>query len=198
MNYYEILGIQPDATPEEIKKAYRTKSKECHPDVVEDGHAAPHEDQSKLNAAYNILSDPIERKYYDENGNQEMSGNIATQVDAFLSGFVMDQIMENCDIERFEHTDIVELSKDVVEEQVHLQANNLENHKTQLDKINEFLKRVEFTDDGNQLKRLYEDKATMIQNDVNTIEAQINFLDVVLTKIECMSYTTKTNENEII
>ena len=61
-DHYKTLGIPSDATPEEIKKAYRDLSKENHPDTNDsDGRL-----QSELNEAYETLSDPIKRKQYDE------------------------------------------------------------------------------------------------------------------------------------
>lgn len=63
-NYYEILGIQPTATPEEIRKAYREKMKENHPDIHQDSDT--YTERAKLiNEAYSTLKDPEKRKQYD-------------------------------------------------------------------------------------------------------------------------------------
>jgi len=61
---YRVLGIAPDASPEEIKKSYRRKAREMHPDLDPDNPWA--EDAFKeLSAAYQILSDPVRRAQYD-------------------------------------------------------------------------------------------------------------------------------------
>lgn len=65
--YYDVLGVSKDASADEIKKAFRRKARECHPDVS-DAHDA--EDQfKKLNEAYDVLSDPAKREQYDRFGS---------------------------------------------------------------------------------------------------------------------------------
>ena len=63
---YEILGVSKDASDAEIKKAFRRRARELHPDV---NKAADAEDQFKeLNEAYDVLSDPNQRAQYDRFG----------------------------------------------------------------------------------------------------------------------------------
>lgn len=63
---YEILGVSKDASESEIKKAFRRRARELHPDV---NKAADAEDQFKeLNEAYDVLSDPNKRTQYDRFG----------------------------------------------------------------------------------------------------------------------------------
>jgi molecular chaperone DnaJ len=62
-DHYEVLGVDRNATPEEIKKAYRRLARELHPDVNPSPDAA---EQFKLvTHAYDVLSDPDERQQYD-------------------------------------------------------------------------------------------------------------------------------------
>lgn len=63
---YEILGVSKDASESEIKKAFRRRARELHPDVNKADDA---EDQFKeLNEAYDVLSDPNKRAQYDRFG----------------------------------------------------------------------------------------------------------------------------------
>jgi len=72
-DYYEILEISKDASPEEIKKAYRKMAIKYHPDKNPDNPEA--EDKFKEAAeAYEILSNQEKRQRYDQYGHQGVSG----------------------------------------------------------------------------------------------------------------------------
>ena len=62
-DHYEVLGVSRDATPEEIKKAYRKLARELHPDVNPSDDAA--ERFKSVTHAYDVLSDPDQRERYD-------------------------------------------------------------------------------------------------------------------------------------
>ncbi len=64
-NYYELLGIDPNAGPQEVRQAYLEKIKEWHPDNNPERVAEAEEMAKVLNQAYQILGDPDGRKKYD-------------------------------------------------------------------------------------------------------------------------------------
>lgn len=69
---YETLEVSENATPEEIKKAYRKLARKYHPDVNKDPKA---EDKFKeINAAYEVLSDPEKKQQYDHHGDSMFGG----------------------------------------------------------------------------------------------------------------------------
>jgi molecular chaperone DnaJ len=72
-DYYEILGISKGATAAEIKKAYRKKAIEYHPDK-NPGDAKAEEMFKKAAEAYEVLSDPDKRARYDQYGHQAFEG----------------------------------------------------------------------------------------------------------------------------
>ncbi|MCL1869187.1 MAG: molecular chaperone DnaJ [Promicromonosporaceae bacterium] len=61
-DYYEILGVARDATPEQIKKAYRRLARELHPDVAGEAGEEKFKDVAR---AYEVLSNPEKRQQYD-------------------------------------------------------------------------------------------------------------------------------------
>ncbi|CAR28210.1 hypothetical protein ZYGR_0N07020 [Zygosaccharomyces rouxii] len=68
--YYDRLGISPTATPTEIKKAYRRKAMETHPDKHPDDPEAENKFQA-VGEAYQVLSDESLRARYDEYGKDD-------------------------------------------------------------------------------------------------------------------------------
>ena len=71
-DYYEILGVPKDASPEDLKQAFRRLARQYHPDVSEEPQAE--ERFKEINEAYAVLSDEQKRSAYDRFGHAGVQG----------------------------------------------------------------------------------------------------------------------------
>lgn len=71
-DYYEILGVDRGASPDDLRRAYRRLAKQYHPDVNKDPEAEEH--FKEINEAYGVLSDEERRRTYDRYGHEGLKG----------------------------------------------------------------------------------------------------------------------------
>ncbi|MBO1768415.1 molecular chaperone DnaJ [Allobranchiibius sp. GilTou38] len=87
-DYYSVLGVSRDASPEEIKRAYRRLARKLHPDVNPGDEAS--EEFKAVSQAYDVLSDPTKKSSYDM-GQDPYGGQGAA---GFGQGFSFSDIMD--------------------------------------------------------------------------------------------------------
>ncbi len=77
-DYYDVLGIPKDASPEDIKKAYRRLAMKYHPDMNKDSPKEAEEKFKEVSEAYEVLADPDKRARYDQFGIEGVQGTFRT------------------------------------------------------------------------------------------------------------------------
>ena len=92
-DYYQILGVNRNVTPEELKKAYRKLAQKYHPDKAKGNKQEAEAQFKKISEAYAVLSNPEKRKEYDEFGSQAFRAKFS-QEDIFR-GFDFTDIFDN-------------------------------------------------------------------------------------------------------
>ncbi len=87
-SHYDVLGIRPQAQQEEVRSAYRQLARENHPDLSDSPES--HEKMAQINAAFEVLSDPVRRMEYDASLGHSSSGEAYLDDDSSRAGGFVD------------------------------------------------------------------------------------------------------------
>ncbi len=90
-NLYDILNVKETATKDDIKKAYRKRARETHPDH----NKGKEEEFIKVSKAYLVLADDVKRVKYDQTGQEDFRDNTAEKAMSMLGQMFTDIISNN-------------------------------------------------------------------------------------------------------
>jgi DnaJ-class molecular chaperone len=174
---YDTLGVDKNSSPEDIKKAYREKSKSAHPD-----RGGSNEEQANLNKAYTLLIDVEKRARYDQTGNdneipfENKFNQFITQVFMQLSG--------EMDID---HENLIDAIKSEMYKGVMNLEANIENNEKLKNKFERIQRRMKSK--GNQsLLHLVAGQIEIFKNTIENCKVEIDFIKQCKAVMEEYSY----------
>jgi curved DNA-binding protein CbpA len=146
ISLYEILGVEPDATDEEIKAAYRKKAQETHPDMPEGSAEAFNE----VNRAYRLLTNKLTRLKYDQTGEDSDTKVDNTRQEAIKElQRVMLQVLADSDDDIF-FMDLPSHVLEIFNLNIQKSRNAIVDHKNSIRRLRRYKKRFHYkaTDDN--------------------------------------------------
>jgi curved DNA-binding protein CbpA len=193
MTLYEILGVKPDASQDEIKKAFRIKAMKTHPDRPE----GDEELFKRVQRAYDVLSDPEKRKRYDETGDDGSSNanSFEEQVRielVSLAAVVMHSIDEVSE-------DLLVCMQQEISRRREQNTVNIQSVKAQLKKIEKVLKRLSHKDGSSSpiamMMEGYKDKFTQ---SVHQYEHAFKLLSAMEKELKGYAYEAPESKPVIV
>lgn len=178
-SYYEILGVNISSSPGDIKKAFKLKASQYHPDKK------PHGDTEKfqiINRAYTVLSDEKLRKEYNQNGYKDRADNPFSQVDELITKLIL-KAMESHGFKRRNYLEIVSQNLKALcsEAEVHIRKCEKE-----ISDYEYFKKHLEV---NSCLDRVLSDKCKQATEQVDLAKDSIELFKTAIKLVDKMEYT---------
>ena len=187
---YHILGIKRTASSAQIRKAYRKLAAKFHPDanpgddsVIEKYHAVVH--------AYEVLSDPVRRKQYDETGDVSRPQPIDNELMSVIAPAIV-TVLQGChspmgpDPKR---TDLVVRVRDLVKSEL----TQVERHMAELEKARKILGDVSGrfmieSSDDNLLQMVVESQINGVEQERERTRQRLDLLTRVMNYLKLVKY----------
>lgn len=187
MTLYEELEVEKTATPDEIKKAYRKKSKKVHPDHNPDDPKAA-EKFGELTKAYDILIDEEKRKRYDAGEDPDAMGSMKTPRDMAVHAVMglFSQVIEQVDEK---HTDIFSVMKEMVHTNILKFKGEISRGENQIRKYRSVMKRISNKKkQENVFVQSLEAQIRSVEGGKAQFEEQIKIAEIALSIIDDYKY----------
>ena len=178
---YKMLGVERDADEQAIKLAYRKAAKMAHPDSGGDA-----EQFSRLQAAFELLKDPVRRRVYDDTGyDPQMADAKDLKGLMMIETLVNDFILDEREPGSFDPVAAMrrKLSDDILKSRFHILE--LERHRARVRKHLDRLGRKPETDVLGSMLRA---RSQSIADAIKQAETQIEAIEQAYTMLEGYSY----------
>ena len=176
---YKILNINKTASKEEIKKAYRNKSKKLHPDVG--GNV---EEFKELSRAYNILSDDIKREKYDDTDDDnyadesdDLRSEAIKRISSMFISF-LDDLSKNNDY--FFNMNIIEIMNERTNKVIIDTKKDINKIKKLIKRINKYKEKIKYN--GNKINiliKLCENKIILLNKQLGNMNKEIEIAEEI-------------------
>ncbi len=163
MNLYDILGVNKNSSKKDIKKAYRKKAQETHPDKPEGSE----EKFLPVKLAYEVLMDDERKENYDKTGKTEKEPSLKSKAEQMIMGAF--QAIINQGEAPF---NIIKQVTKAVKGNLHEVEKNKSKANRDLDKLKKLRGRIN-TDRDNIFESLLDERENTISQAINAMEDQI-------------------------
>lgn len=171
---YDMLGVAPSATPDEIAAAYRRLAKRWHPDVCKEPNAA--QMFSDITHAYDVLSDPQKRAEYDLTGRHNGRREETPPIDGRALNLIQNTIEELVARQDFDTTDFVgalRLELREIHKVAAANAKNADPYRRQMEKYSKLLGRLKHKGGNNYVGEALGAKVQKLKETIDAIEAEV-------------------------
>lgn len=178
---YKMLGVERDADEQAIKLAYRKAAKAAHPDSGGDA-----EQFSRLQAAFDLLKDPVRRKVYDDTGyDPQMADAKDLKGLMMIETLVNDFILDEREPGSFDPVAAMrrKLSDDILKSRFHILE--LERHRA---RVRKHMDRLGKKPDADVLGSMLRARSQSIADAIKQAETQIESIEQAYTMLEGYSY----------
>lgn len=185
---YDLLEVSPDASQTDIKRAFRNKARQLHPDT--DGGDA--EKMIELNAAYTILKDPKKRAKYDRDGITEFSTekvHIPQGYEKLHEAFR--EVTQNGPSpfmrKDFKEADLVKAMQDHLRKHSQDNSSSLKEARRGLNKTRNYLERLKAPEDSWLVKAIQAD-ISLMEGSIQSGEEEVAAYEGALNLLEGHSF----------
>lgn len=165
-NLYEILGVDKNATLQDMKKAYRDKAKKAHSDK-----GGNDTDMAEINKAYSILRIPSKREFYDRTGETEDTP-FDKKFQAFINEVFVGHILKRAaDVE---HEDLIKLFRTYIDNFIIHQEENRKSLNSEIEKLLKVINRTK-SKKNNIINLVIEANISQLKHGVAMCDDNIKF-----------------------